>query len=166
MKRLERRIEKDITSCNKNPENDFVRLETVHDDHPIYTKDYNHNKYIVHGKFKGLGHISMVIPADFPFRPPKLFINNIPSKQRLRLTGNRFIQRYQKMFDRCCCCCEDSILSSKTWSPAYTFFDILKELKTQHHDKCLVWYSIFLHQIIEKHQNLPRELESEILSFL
>ena len=164
MKRIERRIEKDITSCNKNQENDFVRLEmdTIYNNPNIP----NGGKYVVHGKFKGLGHISMQIPADFPFRPPKLFINNIPSKQRLRLTGNRFIQRYQKMFDRCCCCCEDSILSSKKWSPAYTFFDILKELKTQHRDKCLVWYSIFLHQVIEKHQNLPRELESEILSFL
>ena len=164
MKRIERRIEKDITLCNENLENDFVRLEMEMEMDTITI--HHGGKYIVHGKFKGLGHISMLIPADFPFRPPKLFINNIPSKQRLRLTGNRFIRGYQKMFNRCCCCCEESILSSKKWSPAYTFFDILKELKTQHHDKCLVWYSIFLHQIIEKHQNLPRELETEILSFL
>ena len=115
-------------------------------------------------KVRGVGTVSVRYPPDYPFRPPKIRVNNREYDHFLRISSPRFLRLYDQLFSgRCSCACHSSILSSDKWSPAYMLVDIIKDLCTLHHDKCFVAYRLQLEKIKERY-GLPEDVD--ILSFL
>lgn len=71
---------------------------------------------------------SFIIPANYPFVPPKIEINNTKYISRLCLFSPRFIKVLKKISNKhCLCCC--SILCRGNWSPSYTITKIMDEVK-------------------------------------
>jgi len=113
---------------------------------------------------RGVGTLSVQYPLDYPFRPPKIRVNNREYDHFLRISSPRFLRLYDQLFSgRCSCACHSSILSSDKWSPAYMLTDIIKDLCRLHHDKCFVAYTLVVESIKERH-HLPEDVD--ILSFL
>jgi ubiquitin-protein ligase len=120
--------------------------------------------YVAMVEVRGVGTVCVKYPPDYPFRPPKVRVNDMEYDRFLRLSSPRFRHLYDQMFSgRCSCACHASILSSEKWSPAYKLKDIVNDLCRLHHDKCFVAYSLQVESIKERH-GLPEDVD--ILSFL
>ena len=97
---------------------------------------------------------------DFPFRPPKIQINNKPFSYCPTAFPKRLWDRYMLLYPDKCPCCK-SILCANTWTPSYRLGNILAE------------YNIFTEKfkmisriLVFEHSFLPDDMIREIVSFL
>jgi ubiquitin-protein ligase len=61
----------------------------------------------------------------YPFRPPKLSINNVRIIYDMSLFPKRLWQKHCDIFKKCMCC--NNIQCPEKWSPALNIFDIINE---------------------------------------
>lgn len=68
--------------------------------------------------------------SNYPFRPPKLFINFKPYSYYyyLNISSHDFKQNLLKYYKIRCMCCE-TVLCADNWSPAYKMSTILNEVE-------------------------------------
>lgn len=117
-------------------------------------------------RVREIGKVVLKFPGDYPFRPPDILINGESYHRFLRITSNRFLSLYEKMFKgRCSCACHSSVLSSDKWYPGVTLTCIIRDLVKLHRDKCRIGYSLHVSKIVCK-KALPDELGRNILAFL
>ena len=84
-------------------------------DYEVEFKNLNDNKYY---KF--------IISNNYPFKPPKLHINNKPISYYHRVENFEFKKKIKKYTGIECFCCE-TILCANNWSPNLTFNKVMKE---------------------------------------
>lgn len=82
----------------------------------IEFKNYSDNKYY---KF--------VVSNNYPFNPPKIFINNKSISFYHKIKNLEFSRSLKKYTGMDCFCCE-TILCSNNWCPSFTFINILHDI--------------------------------------
>lgn len=106
---------------------------------------------------------SFVFPDSYPFKPPKVFVNNKPYFDYLRLNSSKFsnILKYITNFN--CLCCS-SFLCNNLWSPAYTMSKILLEIDNFKKIKKNIIIKLLLDKVKEKYLINDIELDSWIFN--
>ena len=105
--------------CNKYDVKIQRNAETSYRNMIEYTisfKNLNDNKYY---KF--------IISDNYPFKPPKIHINNKPLTFYHKITNEIFRNSLKKYTGIQCFCCE-TILCSNNWGPQFTINDIIKDI--------------------------------------
>jgi len=84
---------------------------------------------------------------DYPFKPPKVYINNISFSNFIRMNES-FSRLYEKIFHQCPCICCTSLMG-KDWGPVLSSFHILKQIEDFSRKKETL-YLLVLNQIKQK----------------
>ena len=71
----------------------------------------------------------LTIPANFPFHPPKIYINGYTYSDILQMRGEFEKEMVKKWRKKDCLCCY-SYNCSVNWSPAAKFHNIIDEINT------------------------------------
>ena len=69
------------------------------------------------------------IPPNFPFHPPKIYINEYTYSDILQMRGDFEKEAVKKWRQKDCLCCY-SYNCSVNWSPAAKFYNIIDEINT------------------------------------
>ena len=107
-------------------------------------------------------HLKFKIPNSYPFKPPKLFVNNIDYQSMLCI-NNKEINKELKNRNIPCLCC-NSILCH--WSPIYKIIDLIDEFYTI---KKIIFNSrakMLLEKICIKNNIYFENIVKKIISFL
>lgn len=88
----------------------------------------------------------------YPFRPPKLYINNIKYLSHHSVLSEKFRNDLRKYAGIDCFCCE-TMLCSDNWSPKLTIKDILEEYHRYKNACREVVQRIIVNVIIRKYLN-------------
>jgi len=75
----------------------------------------------------GLGEVRVVFPIDYPFEPPRVWVNGETMARFRHLPSVPFQEMYVRLFHECPCCM--SILCHERWFPGITLKNILEELR-------------------------------------
>jgi ubiquitin-protein ligase len=70
-----------------------------------------------------------VITPNYPFYPPKIYINDRPYMDMLQMRGNYERDMVKKLRGKECLCCY-SLNCSTNWSPAVRLYHIINEIKS------------------------------------
>lgn len=98
--------------------------------------------------------------SHFPFRPPKLQINNKPLMYGPCAFPRRLWDRYMVLNPDKCMCCK-SILCANNWTPSFRIKHVLEEYTT-FTDKLKTIAKI----LVFEHSFLPDDIIREIITFL
>lgn len=71
---------------------------------------------------------SLVLPNEYPFRPPKVIINGQNYTKLIKMNNHEKLHILKSLTDKDCLCC-NTITCNDNWSPAMTFIDIISEIK-------------------------------------
>lgn len=107
----------------------------------IYLTDKSNYKY---------NNYCFILDNNYPFREPKLLINNIEYKKFLMNGTIKYRDIFTKMSGRKCLCC-DNILSNERWSPAITLVKIVDEINIFRGYKKNILYKIMIDKIKNKY---------------
>lgn len=116
-KRIKREIEKIIRE-NISIEDDIKIGKYDCVDYFIEFKNLNDNKYY-----------RFVVSNNYPFKPPKIFINNKSISFYHQIQNLDFSRALKKYTGIECFCCE-TILCSNNWGPAFTFTSVLDDINS------------------------------------
>ena len=107
----ERRIKKDIKELyNQGYKVDILNLYQIE----LYLPKIDRTIQITYSK-------------DYPFKPPKVYINNISYSNFIKLNQS-FSRLYEKIFNQCPCICCISFFG-KGWGPVLNTFHIVKQVE-------------------------------------
>jgi len=121
---LRNRIKRELELLQKNG----YLFHILSINHECYNKLYNINTYIITIQNNIDNKIyEFTLPIDYPFRPPKLKINDCLYLNHQKLSSQYFIDALIEYKGIKCFCCE-SILCSNNWSPGLTFKNIFEEI--------------------------------------
>ena len=127
-------------------------------DNDISTDEKNHiNELYIDNK-------TVYIPRDYPFKPPKIFIDNKSYISLLSEISQYYFQELKKMGVICLCC--ESILCSNRWSPGFKIINILDEYE---YNKKIIIKLIrgrYLLEICKKFNISSYEIINKIKSFI
>lgn len=89
---------------------------------------YDCMNYVIEFKnLKDKNYYKFVITNHYPFKPPKLYINNRPLDYYYEIKNSKFNECLKKYMGIECFCCE-TILCSNNWGPQFTINSILDEI--------------------------------------
>jgi hypothetical protein len=123
---------------------------------------YENNNYLLYLKDKSnykYNNYCFVIDIHYPFKQPKLLINDIPYKNFLINSCLKYRNLLKKMYNINCLCCNTSLCSEK-WSPAITIINIIEEIFNFRSYKQNIIYKIMIDKIKDKYLILDIDLES------
>lgn len=118
---LKRRIYKELKFIN----NEFLDLSAGIS---ISKDDLNGYKICFYNKKDYKYYYELLIPLDYPFRPPKLTINTKPYFTYCYTENIEFKKALQK-YKGCYCLCCETILCGNNWGPQITFKTIFDEVE-------------------------------------
>ena len=124
-----------------------------------YTESYamNSSKSMIHFKMDNVAFTAK-IPSNYPFYPPKLYVNN----KVIIYSPNDFPKRlYDKYKENNGCPCCNTITCSENWSPSLGVKNIAREYLSFVH-KLKTYQKI---KMFEK-SKFPDDLIKEIVSYL
>jgi len=96
---------------------------------------------------------------EYPFRPPKIAINNVRLVYDMSLFPTRLWKKHFDVFNKCMCC--ENLLCNGKWSPVFNIFDILNEYEA-FKEKLKIIQKKYMFQFV----NLPDDMIYEILGYL
>ena len=99
-----------------------------------------------------------IIPDNYPYLPPTVFINNKLYGQYLRCP-NKFLNILKYIKGVECFCCSTCTCRGN-WSPACTLKHIIDEIEENSRTKYNIMIKIFLEKIKEQYLNQDIELDS------
>lgn len=123
---LRRRIKREIDQlieleiCNDNIVWLKPNINHQHNDLTTYTISF-------YNKQHNNRYYEFVLSLDYPFKSPKLIINNKPYSHYLKIQTNQFKNALLKYNFIDCFCCE-TILCGNNWTPHYQITNILTEV--------------------------------------
>ena len=111
-----------------------------------------------------------IICNNYPFIPPKLYMNDILYSNYLKPRTPRFFAKMKTYYNtignsNCNCLCCNNILLDSNWSPTYHIQKIMTEIDKINIIKRNVKYEMLTEEIAKKH-NLPDYIEKEIVNYL
>ncbi len=136
-----RRAQKDLDAC-------------------IYVDEYEYNMEDNTVSFQYKNKNIFMQLNDFPFRPPKIQINNTPFSYCPSAYPKRLWGRYMRLYPNNCLCCK-SIICDNNWSPAFRLGQVLSEYN-EFTEKLKTIAKI----LVFEHSFLPDDMIWEIVSFL
>ena len=95
----------------------------------------------------------------YPFRPPRITINNIRLIYDMSLFPARLWKKHFDTFKKCMCC--ENLLCTEKWSPVYNIFDILNEYEA-FKERLKTIQKKYMFQFV----NLPDDMIYEICGYL
>lgn len=95
----------------------------------------------------------------YPFRPPKITINNVRVIYSRHLFPARLWKKHFDTFNKCMCC--ENLLCPGKWSPVLNIFDILNEYEA-FKERLKTIQKKYIFQFV----NLPDDMIYEILGYL
>jgi ubiquitin-protein ligase len=95
----------------------------------------------------------------YPFRPPKITINNIRIVYDMSLFPTRLWKKHFDSFNKCMCC--ENLLCTGKWSPVFNLFDIINEYES-FKERLKTIQKKYMFQFV----NLPDDMIYEILGYL
>lgn len=116
----------------------------IKDDVKITESNPKYSYYIEFKNLKNKNYYTFEITSNYPFIPPKLFINNKSINFYYQIKNLEFSRKLRKYTGTDCFCCQ-SKLCSTNWNPQYTFNNILDDIN-KYRDIC---YQIVLRIIID-----------------
>ena len=108
--------------------------------------------------------LKFIFTKNYPFSPPKLYINNNNYSNMLCLKGDLYSQLFKKMDINCLCC--NSFFCNNNWSPAKKIIDIIEEYKYNKKIITNVIYKKHIKQILESKNILALEIYEKICCYL
>lgn len=94
-----------------------------------------------------------ILTTNYPFHPPKIFVNEQPYANLLRIQGDYQKDMVKKMRGQDCLCCH-SLNCSVNWSPAIKLHRIIDEIKDTIKFKRDI-INLLLADKIKKKYNIP-----------
>jgi len=124
-------------------------------------------KYPIQNLIKKPAEMKMIIPNEYPFRPPEVYIND---KNYLDTINNCHITRIKKLVQKykyttTCLRCSSSILMNN-WSPVLQIKNIFEEIDKNNKLKRIIKYDLILEYIFKKQKSLPMEVKILIQEYL
>jgi ubiquitin-protein ligase len=116
----------------------------------ILVKDKNNYKY---------NEYCFILDNNYPFKPPKLLINNINYKKFCMRSSNLYYDLFYKISGIRCMCCYN-LLAYDKWSPGNKLVDVIKEINTFRQYKKNLIYKIMVDKIKNKYLINDIDLES------
>jgi hypothetical protein len=95
----------------------------------------------------------------YPFRPPKITINNVNIIYSRNLFPTRLWKKHFDTFNKCMCC--ENLLCPGKWSPTLNIFDILNEYEA-FKERLKTIQKKYMFQFV----NLPDDMIYEIMGYL
>jgi len=71
--------------------------------------------------------VSFILPKDYPFKPPKIKINDHDYMSLLKITNRDKLNVLKSLTNKSCLCCS-TIICNDNWSPAITCCIIISEI--------------------------------------
>lgn len=150
-----------------NPINRRIKREclTMRDKYDEITVEYTdggnilvsfkklHNKYIFN------------IPGNYPFMPPRVYINEMEQDRFFNLASTRLttVLKYVSGLD--CLCCH-SFLCKNNWSPSVTMERVINQMEEYKNYKYLIFIKLILDKIKEKYLNRDIDLDSWLFNVI
>ena len=122
-KRLEREIRELITLGLYSNIN-IIPIKTLN---PYTYNDTTTYYKIEITQIKDNTYYEFIISSDYPFKPPKLIINEKPYYEYFKFKNHAFKEVLYKYSGISCFCCE-TILCWSNWTPHYKIISILNEV--------------------------------------
>ena len=104
-------------------------------------------------------NVEIVHDNLYPFRPPKITINNIRLIYDMSLFPARLWKKHFDTFNKCMCC--DNIQCPSKWSPVFNIFDIINEYES-FKERLKTIQKKYMFQFV----NLPDDMIYEICGYL
>jgi hypothetical protein len=142
---LNRRIKRECIIMRDKFDKIFVEYKP-HGDIIVSFKKLN-NEYI------------FIIPAQYPFIPPKIYINGMEQNRFFNLGSIRFKTILKYISGLECLCC-NSLLFINNWSPTITMERVINEMEEYKKYKFLIIIKIILDKIKKKYLNKDIDLDS------
>ena len=95
----------------------------------------------------------------YPFRPPKITINNVRIVYNRSLFPARLWKKHFDTFNKCMCC--ENLLCPGKWSPVFNIFDIINEYES-FKERLKTIQKKYIFQFV----NLPDDMIYEICGYL
>jgi ubiquitin-protein ligase len=122
---LRRRIAREIEILINN---DLCRQDTISITKYTELDDNNKNYKFEFNNIRDNKHYCFYIPKYYPFKPPKMTINNKPIGFYHKVNSNEFRDNLKKYTGIECFCCE-TILCPHNWGPVCTIKDIIFDIQ-------------------------------------
>ena len=122
----------------------------IYADEFIYTCQTINNKEIIIAKRRGY---KFILTNLYPFQPPKIFVNDQPYADLLRIQGDYQKNMLKKIRGQECLCCH-SVNCSANWSPAIKIHRIINEINNTIKFKRDI-INLLLTDKIKKKYNIP-----------
>jgi ubiquitin-protein ligase len=125
---------------------EFIDIEFCKD----YVSSYN-NPYIIniYDHHKNINYKFHILNS-YPFRPPKLFINDKPYNSYLQFKSQLFRESIFKYKKRRCFCCE-TLLCGDNWSPSNRLLNVFEEIEKYKNECREVIYTVIIEKIKKKY---------------
>jgi len=116
-------------------------------------------KIIIYIQKQNTNIYKFIINENYPFTPPKIFINDDNYNKFLNLRSLRFnsVLKYMKGYE--CLCCK-SIICQNNWSPGYTIKNLINEIDNNKKIKQNIFKKLLIDQIKMKYLNSDIDIES------
>ena len=138
---------------------EYDELVLIYDRVIIETNDRFDTIFIITNFDYGrINKYSFILPVDYPFVPPTIYVNNKSYKQFL-LIPQRFNKVLKYITGINCLCCS-SFCSRTNWSPAYTVKRILTEIERYNEVKFQIAWKLLADKVKEKYLIADIDIDS------
>lgn len=149
-KHIRKRITKELQKIHVEDVNlQYISSSDVSDN------DFQNNNEIfftfIDKKYLSRNVYKFVITPNYPFTKPKFYIDDIDYYKHFLYIKNIDTQNLLKQISGLHCLCCSSITCSNNWSPRYTMYDIITEIRTYRTYRRNVLNKIFADKIKSKY---------------
>ena len=109
--------------------------------------------------------IKFILPFDYPFKSPQVYINNKSYLKMLATKSNFFLDEITKNYNIKCLCC-NTILCSGKWYPSLKIESILHEINENKNIILNISKKYWLNKILEKNNIYCLGLKDYIFKYI
>lgn len=103
---------------------------------------------------------SFVIGEEYPFGPPKVFINDKPYINFLKIKNVVTSEKLKLIKGYDCFCCESLVVCGNKWRPQKNLIDVVEEIRKFRQDSKDIIYKMMIDKIKKKYLKTSIEIDS------